>query len=327
MIVSVLDEKCSLPRPGARAAVTTRAPTSTQAAWRSTSRAHASAAAVRRHREPTRDRARGGVCVLMFASLPRAPAWEKGRTSPIFGPFDETNICSIQQEVMASAPSSRHLPRRDDAARSRLAAVANRARPVTLARERSLPVVGSLGEMLPGAALQRGTVVRVDGAPGAGATSLAFALAAAATQAGEWVGAVDLFGTLGAEAAAAAGVALERFPIVRLGSGAIERWATVVAALLDGVGMVLAELPRHARVGDARRLAARARERGAVLVVLPTAAAQWPGDVALHLVAEGGPWSGLEPGAGLLASRVLRLRVEGRGAAARVRRGELARTG
>ena len=28
---------------------------------------------------PARDRARGGVCVLMPASLPRAPAWEKGR--------------------------------------------------------------------------------------------------------------------------------------------------------------------------------------------------------------------------------------------------------
>ena len=265
--------------------------------------------------------------MLMPASLPRAPAWEKGRTSRSLGPFDDTNTCSIQQEVMASAPPSRHLPRRDDAARVRLAAVANRARPVTLARERSLPVAGPLGELLPGAALQRGTVVQVDGARGAGATSVAFALAAAATQAGEWVGAVDLAGTLGAEAAAAAGVALERFPVVRLGSDAIERWATVVAALLDGVGLVLAELPRHAQVGDARRLAARARERGAVLVVLPTAAARWPGDAALHLVAEGGPWAGLEPGAGLLASRALRLRVEGRGAAARVRRGELARTG
>jgi len=101
----------------------------------------------------------------------------------------------------------------------------------------------------------------------------------------------------------------------------------VVAALLDGVGMVLAEVPRHARAADARRLAARARERGAVLIVLPTAAARWPGDASLHLVAEGGPWSGLEAGAGLLASRALGLRVEGHGAAARARRGELAQAG
>jgi hypothetical protein len=115
--------------------------------------------------------------------------------------------------------------------------------------------------------------------------------------------------------------------VVRLAPGALERWATVVAALLDGVGLVLTELPRHARVGDARRLAARARERGGVLVVLPRAGARWPGDVTLDLVAEGGAWSGLEPGAGLLATRALGVRVEGRGAAARVRRGALARAG
>jgi hypothetical protein len=227
--------------------------------------------------------------------------------------------------VTASSPSA--LPRRDAEARAHLQAVADRARPVTLARERALPVAGPLGELLPGAALLRGTVVQVDGDAGAGATSLAFALAAAATQAGEWVGAVDLAGTLGAEAAAAAGVDLARFPVVRLPHRELDRWATVVAALLDGMGLVLAELPRHARLGDARRLTARARERGAVLVVLPSAVARWPGDVGLHLVAEGGAWSGLEPGAGLLASRALQLRVEGRGAAARVRRGALARTG
>ena len=224
-------------------------------------------------------------------------------------------------------PRRPDLPRRDEEARARLQAVAERVQPVTLARDRALPVAGSLGELLPGGALMRGTVVQVDGAPGAGATSLALALAAAATQAGEWTSAVDLTGTLGAEAAAAAGVVLEHFPVVRLASGAIERWATVVAALLDGVGLVLADLPRHARIGDARRLTARARERGAVLVVLPGAGARWPGDVALHLVAEGGAWSGLQDGAGLLKSRALRLRVEGRGAATRVRRGELARAG
>ncbi len=164
------------------------------------------------------------------------------------------------------------LPRRDEEARARLRAVAVHARPVTLARERALPVAGSLGELLPGAGLVRGTVVQVDGTPGAGATSVGFALAAAATTAGEWVAAVDLVGTLGVEAAAAAGVALERFPVVRLSGKSVDRWATVVAALLDGVGLVLTELPRHARPGDARRLVARARERGAVLVVLPSAA-------------------------------------------------------
>jgi len=225
--------------------------------------------------------------------------------------------------VTTAAPAP--LPRRDPEARAHLREVAGQGRPVTLARDRSLLVEGPLGDLLPGGVLQRGTVLAVEGTRGAGATSLALALAAAVTATGEWAAAVDLEGTLGVEAAAAAGVVLERFPVVRGVSP--DRWATVVAALLDGVTLVLAEAPRHTRAGDARRLAARARERGAVLIALPVPGAHWVGDVALRLVAEGGPWSGLAPGAGLLADRALKVRVEGRGEAARPRRGELAQAG
>jgi hypothetical protein len=168
-------------------------------------------------------------------------------------------------------------------------------------------------------------VVAVEGVRGAGATTLAFTLVAAATAAGEWAGAVDLDGTLGLEAAAATGVALERFPVVR--ASTLDRWATTVAALLDGVTLVLAEVPHHVRVGDARRLGARARERGAVLVALPAPGARWVGDAAVRLVAQGGSWSGVGPGAGLLDARALRCEVAGRGAAARPRRVQLARAG
>jgi len=215
------------------------------------------------------------------------------------------------------------LPRRDARARARLREVAARGRPVLLARERALPVGGPLADLLPGSSLRRGTVTTVEGAPGAGSTSLAFTLAAAATAAGEWAAAVDLDGTFGAEAAAVAGVALERFAVVR--HVPPERWATVVAALLDGVTLVLAEVPRYARAADARRLTARARERGAMLVA--GGRARWPGDAALRLVAGGGRWEGLDPGAGLLAERALRVRVDGRGDAARLRDEALARAG
>jgi hypothetical protein len=218
------------------------------------------------------------------------------------------------------------LPRRDEEARARLHEVASRSRPVTLAREQSLPVAAPLGELLPLGVVQRGTVVVVEGAPGAGSTSLALALVAAATGAGEWAAAVDLDGTLGVEAAAAAGVVLERFPVVRHVTA--DRWATIVAALLDGVTLVLAEAPRRVPAGEARRLAARARERGAVLVVLPASGARWSGDATtLRLVATGGSWSGLGPGAGVLTERALRVEVGGRGSAARARRVELARAG
>src|SRR5690606_33737437 len=118
-----------------------------------------------------------------------------------------------------------------------------------------------------------------------GATSLALALAAAVTTAGEWVAAVDLHGTLGALAAAEAGVALDRFAVIRpSGEGALppDRWAATVATLLDGVSLVVAEVPRSVRPADARRLVGRAREREVVLVALARGAA-WPAEAALRL--------------------------------------------
>ncbi|MBM3671933.1 MAG: hypothetical protein FJW86_07090 [Actinobacteria bacterium] len=195
-------------------------------------------------------------------------------------------------------------------------AVGRQAAPVTLARDRAIVVSGELGNVVPGAALQRGVTLTVAGMVGAGATSLAFELAAAVTATGEWAAAVDLDGTLGGEAAAAAGVALERFAVVRRVS--TDRWTTVVAALLEGATLVMAEVPRHVRVGDARRLVARARERGSILVALETGA-RWPVDAVLRLHATGGAWHGLAPGAGLLTNCARSVRVEGQGKAAQTR--------
>jgi hypothetical protein len=203
------------------------------------------------------------------------------------------------------------LPRRDEQSRELLDRTARRARPVVLAGERVLVVPSPVGDLLPGGAIQRGTVVAVDGDPGAGATSVAFQLAAAATAAGEWAAAVELDASLGGLAARDAGVALDRFAVVRRVPPA--RWATVVAALVDGISVVLTEMPAFARVGDARRLQARARERGAVLVAM----GPWPAEAALRLRAGGSVWRGLGDGAGALADRDQRVHVDGRGAPAR----------
>ncbi len=219
------------------------------------------------------------------------------------------------------APASAPLPRRDGEARARLEAVGRAAQPIILARDRSIPVLGALGALLPDGALQRGATLTVAGTTGAGATSLALELAVAATTTGEWAAAIDLHGTLGGEAAAQAGVALDRFAVIR--RVPVERWATVVAALLEGVTLVLAEMPRHVSAADARRLVSRARERGSVLVAIETSA-RWPADAALRLLATGGTWRGLMSGGGLLAERDRVVRVEGQGAAARAR---LARVG
>ncbi|MDQ3947003.1 MAG: hypothetical protein M3357_17965, partial [Actinomycetota bacterium] len=186
--------------------------------------------------------------------------------------------------------------------------MAGRARPVILAGERRLVVPGPLGDVLPGGGLQRGTVVAVDGSVGAGGTSLVLALLTAATAAGEWAAAVvDVEGSFGGLAAAETGVALERLAVVRLEG--VERFAHVVATLLEGMTVVAATVPRQLRVAEARRLVARARERGSVLV----AAGGWPGEAALRLRTEGTVWSGLGPGEGLLGPRTLRVTVAGRG--------------
>lgn len=218
--------------------------------------------------------------------------------------------------VTALPPVFPALPRRDPHSRAHLEEVARRGAPVVLARDRVLPVPGPLGALLPGGALQRGTVATVDGDPGAGVTSLALGLAAAATAAGEWAAAVDLPGTLGGLSAFESGVDLSRFAVVR--GVPDDRWATVVAALLDGVSLVMADVPRGLRAADARRLVARARERSTVLVMVGASARSWPADAALRIRAEGGVWPGLEPGHGVLAPRALRLRIEGRGVASGV---------
>jgi hypothetical protein len=183
--------------------------------------------------------------------------------------------------------------------------------PNVAAGDRLLAVDGELGELLPGSGLRRGATVAVEGPVGAGVTSVTFALAAAATATGEWAAVIDPYATLGARAAEAAGVALERCAVIRRCPA--DRWSTVVAALLDGVALVATTLPARVRAGDARRLIARARERASVLV----AVGPWPAEAALRLYAEASAWDGLGNGSGLLNARDLHVRVEAKGAPAR----------
>jgi hypothetical protein len=203
----------------------------------------------------------------------------------------------------------RELPRRDEEARARLRAVAAKTNPFVAAGDRRLPVGGMLGELLPAGGVQRGSTVAVQGLLGSGATTVALALAAAATAVGEWAAVVDpaTSPTLGARAAAVAGVHLERLAVVRRVPP--DRWGAVVAALLDGVTVVVAAVPPHVRLGDARRLVARARERGAVLVAFGA----WPVEAAVRVHTDAGGWRGLEAGSGLLAARDLSVHGEATG--------------
>lgn len=167
------------------------------------------------------------------------------------------------------------LEQRGDLAALRRAAEA--AKPVTLAGERTLPVLDALAPLLPDG-LRRGIAAVVDGGPGA--TALALALGAAASQAGSWVGMVGA-PSLGLLAAAELGLAPERLLVVA--DPPVQSWARVVAALLDAVDIVYA-WSTNAGAADARRLLARAREREALLIPL---GARWPlaADVRLSVAA------------------------------------------
>lgn len=182
----------------------------------------------------------------------------------------------------------------------------NQTRPVSLAGERLLSVLPALQGLFPEGGLRRGSTVAVTGG-----ASLALALLAGPSAAGSWCAAVGL-PSLGLVAASELGVALDRFPLVaRPGAD----WPAVVATLLEAVDVVLLCPPAHVRTGDARRLAARARERGAVLVVTGGAVTA---DVRLSVAHA--QWEGLGQGHGHLRARRVEIVSHGRGAAARERR-------
>lgn len=184
--------------------------------------------------------------------------------------------------------------------------LAGKAAPVTLAGDRTLPVAPLLLPLFPDGGLRRGTTVAVSGSLG-----LALVVLAGPSQAGAWCAAVGV-PALGLAAAAEAGIALDRFPMVANPGG---DWPTVTAALLDAFDAVLLRAPSP---GANRRLEARARERGSVLIV----AGDWPGaDVRLSVARS--EWEGLGDGHGHLRRRRLEVVATGRRAAARERRTEL----
>lgn len=197
-------------------------------------------------------------------------------------------------------------------------------RPVSPAADRILPVDPALAPLLPDGGLRRGSSLVVGGVAG---TSLVLALAAGASRAGSWVAAVGV-PHLGARAAAQLGVDLGRLALVPDPGG---QWPVVAAAALEAADVVVVGLPDRVRPADSRRLVARSRERGAVVVVLaptgvgiPGAGAgvgrTWPEPPDLRLRVETAAWEGLGQGHGYLRSRVVTVTATGRRGASRPRR-------
>ena len=190
-------------------------------------------------------------------------------------------------------------------------AVADLVRPAgELARRAGppLPVLEPLRTVLP-EGLRRGNTVAV-----ANSVSLLLALLGGPSGSGAWCATVGM-PSISAEAAAEYGIDLSRLAIVPApGTG----WLTAVGALLDAVDVVVVRPPVQVSDGDLRRLAARARNRDAVLVPYLGGRTRWPrADVELTVRTE--QWTGLGVGHGRLHARQVTVSATGRGRAARPR--------
>jgi len=148
-----------------------------------------------------------------------------------------------------------------------------------------VPTLPGLADVLP---LHAGATYAVDSA------SLALALAAGASQAGEWVGFAGC-PDFGAEAAAELGIELSRTVLV---PDPGEHWLEVTAALVDVLRVVVLRPPASVDERTAGILDSRLRNRSAVLVVH----GRWP-RVEASLSTDESAWSGPATGTGHLEQR------------------------
>jgi len=156
------------------------------------------------------------------------------------------------------------------------------------------PVPEALASLLPDGGLRAGA------AYGVPAGALLLAMLATPSQDGAWCGVVGM-PELGAEAAALAGVALDRLVLVpQPGS----RWLAVTAALIDVLPVVALRPSGTVAQADAAKLAGRMRDKDAVLLVDGV----WPGaEASLRL--DEPRWSGVGDGWGYLAGREVTVRA------------------
>jgi hypothetical protein len=154
-----------------------------------------------------------------------------------------------------------------------------------------VPTLPGLADLVP---MRAGATYAVDSA------SLALALAAGASQAGEWVGFAGCT-DFGVEAAAELGIELSRTVLV---PDPGEHWLEVTAALVDVLRVVVLRPPASVDERTAGILDSRLRTRSAVLVVH----GHWP-RVEARLSIEESTWSGPASGSGRLEERRARVVV------------------
>lgn len=166
-------------------------------------------------------------------------------------------------------------------------------------------------------AVEPGRPVELVGPAGLGLTRLGLGLLAGPSRVAP-VAVVDVRGWMSPEAAWEAGVEGDRLVVVRCSDPVL--WPKVVAALVEGVPAVLAEVPVRVREADLRRLAALARARGSRVVLRPVRGELPAGISHLRLRGVGVSWEGADAGHGRLGERRLVLEASGRGVGGMTRR-------
>lgn len=175
---------------------------------------------------------------------------------------------------------------------------------VTLAHERTVPVAAGLCELVPAGHIQRGSNVAVHGV---GATSFALAFAGEAVRNGSFLAIVSSR-SFGLSACIDFDIPLRR--VVQFTVPEPSLWGQVVAAIIEGFDMVLlADVPKTG-TAQARKLVARNRERGSVLMRVGGPA--WPDAADLRFDVSRSVWSGLGHGHGHLRERQVAVQVTGR---------------
>lgn len=167
----------------------------------------------------------------------------------------------------------------------------------------ALPTADALAPLLPGGSIRSGASYSVHES-----VLLAMTMLQAASAAGSWCAVVGV-PSFGIEAAAAAGIDLERLVLV---PDPGDQWFQVTAAMVDVATIVLTRPLGRIVPGDVARLSARLRQRGAALVSLGS----WPG-VETSLRVTESTWRGIGNGYGFLGEREATVTASGRGGAVR----------
>jgi hypothetical protein len=161
-----------------------------------------------------------------------------------------------------------------------------------------LPVHPALASLLPGGGLRPGSAYSLPRS-----TSVLLALLAQPSQSGSWCGVIGM-PRLGAEAAEGLGVDLSRLVLIP-DSGA--RWLAVTSTVAEVLPVVAVRPSGRAPDGEIARLAARLRDRGAVLLVQ----GPWPQAEAVLEVGEP-TWEGVGRGHGYLSGREVTITASSR---------------